>query len=146
MAMHALPPKSARELAHIVGRLDSRILDHPALRHTVSPRGPWWRFSLWPWEDSCGSPEARLWPLPSLTEGQEAQRDGRSAEYEGVYGLTAEPPISEWEGHDPQPLSVDEFEVVWSTPAVILRIVSGAPLPEHGHQCGFRPANCHLQM
>lgn len=49
--MHALPPKSARELVRIVGRLDSRILDHPALRHTVSPRGRWWRFSLWPWED-----------------------------------------------------------------------------------------------
>ncbi|MFD3997882.1 DUF6881 domain-containing protein [Streptomyces sp. NPDC058548] len=51
----------------------------------------------------------------ALAEWQEAQRDGRSAEYESVYGLTAEPPISEWEGHDPQPLSVDEFEIVWST-------------------------------
>jgi hypothetical protein len=51
----------------------------------------------------------------SLVEWQEAQRDGRLAEYESVYGLTAELPISEWEGHDPQRLSADEFEVVWST-------------------------------
>ncbi|MFK0016320.1 hypothetical protein [Streptomyces sp. NPDC091027] len=51
IAMHALPSKSARELARIVGPLDSRILDHPALRHNVSPRGRWWHFSRWPWED-----------------------------------------------------------------------------------------------
>ncbi|WP_406447203.1 hypothetical protein [Streptomyces sp. NBC_00876] len=30
----------------------------------------------------------------SLAEWQEAQREGRSAEYESVYGLTAEPAIS----------------------------------------------------
>lgn len=35
----------------------------------------------------------------SLAEWQEAQRAGRSAEYESVYGLTAEPPISGREGH-----------------------------------------------
>ncbi|GJF33858.1 hypothetical protein KNE206_65580 [Kitasatospora sp. NE20-6] len=49
-AVHALPAKSARELTRIVGRLDSRILDHPDLRHTVSPLGRWWRFVLWPWD------------------------------------------------------------------------------------------------
>jgi hypothetical protein len=32
-----------------------------------------------------------------------------------VYGLTAEPPISEWEGHDPQWLSANEFEIVRAT-------------------------------
>ncbi|MFE3635020.1 hypothetical protein [Streptomyces sp. NPDC059168] len=51
----------------------------------------------------------------SSADWQEAHRDGRSAEYERLYGLTAEPPISEWEGHDPQSLSPDEFEIVWST-------------------------------
>jgi hypothetical protein len=51
----------------------------------------------------------------SLAEWQEAQRDDRLGEYETVYGLTAETPISEWEGHDPQWLSVDEFATVWST-------------------------------
>ncbi|MCC9709205.1 hypothetical protein E4N62_30520 [Streptomyces sp. MNU76] len=60
-------------------------------------------------------PGSKALAAASLVEWQEAQRDGRLAEYESVYGLTAEPPISEWEGHDPQWLSADEFEVVWST-------------------------------
>lgn len=60
-------------------------------------------------------PGNRALTAASLAEWQEAQGDGRSAEYESVYGLTAEPPISEWEGHDPQPLPADEFEIVWST-------------------------------
>jgi hypothetical protein len=60
-------------------------------------------------------PGSKALTAASLAEWQEAQRDGRSAEYESVYGLTAEPPISEWEGHDPQALSADEFEIVWST-------------------------------
>lgn len=60
-------------------------------------------------------PGSKALAAASLVEWQEAQRDGRSAEYESVYGLTAEPPISEWEGHDPQSLSVDEFEIVWLT-------------------------------
>ncbi|MER6601539.1 hypothetical protein, partial [Streptomyces parvus] len=51
----------------------------------------------------------------SLAEWQEAREDGRSAEYKSVYGLTAEPPFSEWEGHNPQSLSAGEFEIVWST-------------------------------
>ncbi|MFJ3822094.1 hypothetical protein [Streptomyces nodosus] len=60
-------------------------------------------------------PGSKAWAAASLTEWQEAQREGRSAAYESVYGLTAELPISEWEGHDPQRLSADDFEVVWST-------------------------------
>lgn len=50
----------------------------------------------------------------SLAEWQQAQQDGRLAEYESAYGLTAEPPISEWEGHDPQWLSASDFETVWA--------------------------------
>ncbi|MFF7146186.1 hypothetical protein [Streptomyces sp. SID2888] len=60
-------------------------------------------------------PGSKAWAAASLAEGQEAQREGRLAAYESVYGLTAEPPISEWEGHDPQWLSAHDFEVVWST-------------------------------
>ncbi|GAA3112566.1 hypothetical protein ACFQ0X_43270 [Streptomyces rectiviolaceus] len=60
-------------------------------------------------------PGSKALTAASLAEWQEARGDGRSAEYESVYGLTAEPPISEWEGHDPQSLSADEFENVWST-------------------------------
>lgn len=60
-------------------------------------------------------PGSKALTAASLAEWQEAQRDGRLAEYESVYGLTAEQPVSEWEGHDPQWLSADEFEIVWST-------------------------------
>ncbi|KUN81482.1 hypothetical protein AQJ66_24085 [Streptomyces bungoensis] len=60
-------------------------------------------------------PGSRALTAASLAEWQQARRDGRSAKYECVYGLTAEPPISEWEGHNPQSLSADEFEDVWST-------------------------------
>ncbi|MFI6275675.1 DUF6881 domain-containing protein [Streptomyces sp. NPDC050988] len=60
-------------------------------------------------------PGSKALAAASLVEGQEAQGAGRLAEYESVYGLTAEPPISEWEGHDPQWLSANEFEIVWST-------------------------------
>ncbi|MFH9611840.1 hypothetical protein [Streptomyces sp. NPDC017448] len=51
----------------------------------------------------------------SLTEWQEAHKGDRSSEYESVYGVTAELPITAWEGHVPQWLSADEFERVWST-------------------------------
>ncbi|OIJ85132.1 hypothetical protein BIV25_44865 [Streptomyces sp. MUSC 14] len=60
-------------------------------------------------------PGNKVLAAASLAEWQGAERNGRSAEYESVYGLTAELPVSEWEGHDPQSLSADEFEIVWST-------------------------------
>ncbi|WP_333741117.1 hypothetical protein [Streptomyces sp. IBSBF 2806] len=63
----------------------------------------------------CREPGGEAVAAASLTEWQEAQNGNRWGEYESVYGLTAESPISEWEGHDPQWLSVDEFESVWST-------------------------------
>ncbi|MEV4869197.1 hypothetical protein [Streptomyces syringium] len=59
-------------------------------------------------------PGCRALAAAWLVECQEAQKAGRLAEYESAYGLTAELPISEWEGHDPQWLSANEFEVVWS--------------------------------
>ncbi len=60
-------------------------------------------------------PGSKALAAASLAEWQEAQSAGRLADYESVYGLTAEPPISEWERHNPQWLSADEFEIVWST-------------------------------
>ncbi|WP_326800290.1 hypothetical protein OG946_17640 [Streptomyces sp. NBC_01808] len=51
----------------------------------------------------------------SLDERQQARDAGRLADYEKKYGLTAEPPVSEWEGHDPEPLTAEEFETVWAT-------------------------------
>ncbi|MFK4221556.1 hypothetical protein [Streptomyces sp. NPDC019890] len=43
----------------------------------------------------------------SLDEWQRAQDAGRLADYEKKYGLTAESPVSEWEGHDPEQLTAD---------------------------------------
>ncbi|MFF0725059.1 hypothetical protein [Streptomyces sp. NPDC004134] len=51
----------------------------------------------------------------SLGEWQHARDAGRLADYEKTYGLTAEPPVSEWEGHHPEPLTAEEFEAVWDT-------------------------------
>ena len=60
--------------------------------------------------------EPELTPLAaaSLEEWQHAQETSRLAEYEANYGLTAELPFQEWEGHEPQGLSADEFEGVWA--------------------------------
>jgi hypothetical protein len=49
----------------------------------------------------------------SLDEWQRAQVADRLADCEKKYGITAELPVSEWEGHDPEQLTSDEFEGVW---------------------------------
>jgi hypothetical protein len=49
----------------------------------------------------------------SLAEGEAAQRDGTLAAYAATYGGTAEVPVHEWEGHEPQDLTAEEFEAVW---------------------------------
>jgi hypothetical protein len=51
----------------------------------------------------------------SLVEWQQARDAGRLAEYDGRFGVTADLPVSEWEGYDPQPLTCEEFEKVWNT-------------------------------
>lgn len=48
----------------------------------------------------------------SLVEWQRACAAGRLGDYDNRFGLTAELPVPEWEGHDPQPLTRDEFEEV----------------------------------
>lgn len=60
-------------------------------------------------------PGDRARAVASLVEWQQAQNKGRPAEYEKVYGLTPEAPLCEWEGHEPQGLSANEFESVWVT-------------------------------
>jgi hypothetical protein len=50
----------------------------------------------------------------SLAEWQDAKDAGAMAEYEAMYGVTAELPFPEWEGHDPQWLSAQEFKTVWA--------------------------------
>lgn len=51
----------------------------------------------------------------SLEEWQRAHDAGRLDEYDSRFGITAELPVSEWEGHDPLPLTSEEFEEVWRT-------------------------------
>lgn len=51
----------------------------------------------------------------SLREWQQARDAGRLAKYDSMFGGTAELSASEWEGHDPQPLTCEEFEEVWDT-------------------------------
>ncbi|WP_416968263.1 hypothetical protein [Streptomyces sp. 4F14] len=36
-------------------------------------------------------------------------------EYEAVFGITADVPVDEWNGHEPQALGVERFEAVWVT-------------------------------
>ena len=49
----------------------------------------------------------------SLAEWQEAQSAGRLRQYEAIYGLTTESPIHDWDGYDPQSLTLSDFESVW---------------------------------
>ncbi|WMX48905.1 hypothetical protein RGF97_16140 [Streptomyces roseicoloratus] len=51
----------------------------------------------------------------SLAEWQRARGAGRLDEYDNRFGITAELPVSEWEGHDPEELTLDEFEEVWDS-------------------------------
>jgi hypothetical protein len=59
-------------------------------------------------------PEATPLAAASLDEWRRACDRGLMADYERTYGFTSELPVSEWEGHDPQPLTADEFEKVWA--------------------------------
>lgn len=58
-------------------------------------------------------PELAPLAAASLDEWQRARHAGSLAAYENKYGLTAEPPVSEWEGHTPEQLTSEEFEEVW---------------------------------
>ncbi|MDX2389271.1 hypothetical protein NJL88_04050 [Streptomyces sp. DK15] len=59
----------------------------------------------------------RLTPIAaaSLTEWQQARDTGCLDGYDSRFGITAELPVSEWEGHDAEELTSDEFEEVWGS-------------------------------
>ncbi|MEW2632866.1 hypothetical protein AB0903_14715 [Streptomyces sp. NPDC048389] len=50
----------------------------------------------------------------SLAEWLGAQATGQLADYESEFGLTAQIPISEWEGHSPEALTATAFEHAWA--------------------------------
>ncbi|MFD4644779.1 hypothetical protein [Streptomyces sp. NPDC058441] len=51
----------------------------------------------------------------SLAEWEAAQQTGSLADYEATFGGTAEVPVPEWDAHEPQDLTVEEFEAIWRT-------------------------------
>ncbi|RJL35740.1 hypothetical protein [Bailinhaonella thermotolerans] len=60
-------------------------------------------------QGAAGTPIAAA----SLAEWRHARDAGAGRAYEATYGFTAEVPVHEWEGHDPEPLTRDEFDAVW---------------------------------
>ncbi|MFB6783279.1 hypothetical protein ACFCX0_39605 [Streptomyces sp. NPDC056352] len=58
---------------------------------------------------------SELTPLAasSLDERQRAQQAGGLTEYERKFGVTAELPVSQWEGYEADQLTSQEFEEVW---------------------------------
>ncbi|POX42678.1 hypothetical protein C3486_03650 [Streptomyces sp. Ru73] len=59
-------------------------------------------------------PEATPLVAASLAEWQRAHDAGRPAAYERRFGLTAEPPVPDWEGHHPEYLTANDFEQIWA--------------------------------
>ncbi|MFS4108200.1 hypothetical protein [Streptomyces sp. PD-S100-1] len=60
-------------------------------------------------------PELTPIAAASLEEWQRAHDASRVGAYEARFGATAEPPVGEWEGHDPVYLTSAEFEAVWES-------------------------------
>ncbi|MFF3860445.1 hypothetical protein [Streptomyces sp. NPDC002209] len=69
-------------------------------------------------------PERTPIAAASLAEWQQAYDAGRLGEYDNRFGITAELPVSEWEGHDPEQLTFEEFEEVWNAAR---RQIAGRP-------------------
>ncbi|MEU9338721.1 hypothetical protein AB0D49_37160 [Streptomyces sp. NPDC048290] len=78
----------------------------------------WFYFEV----DACGwvirqveleGPEQLPIAAASLAEWHGARDAGRLDEYDSRFGITAELPVSEWEGHEPEQLTFEEFEEVW---------------------------------
>ncbi|WP_220502937.1 hypothetical protein [Microbispora sp. H10885] len=74
---------------------------------------------------------AASWP-----EWQEAEIAGRLWQYEAAFGATAEIPLREWDGYEPQPLTSAEFESSWRRARYVLggggRPVGGRLRPRPG--------------
>lgn len=49
----------------------------------------------------------------SLDESRHAQQAGALAAYERKFGVTAQLPVPQWEGHEPEYLTLHGFEEVW---------------------------------
>jgi hypothetical protein len=49
------------------------------------------------------------------------------AQYEALYGLTAEPLLSEWDGHDPEWMTAAAFEEVRSVARHKIAVQQGPP-------------------
>ncbi|MFF3873013.1 hypothetical protein [Streptomyces sp. NPDC001978] len=60
-------------------------------------------------------PELTPIAAASFAEWQRARDAGRLDEYDSRFGITAELPVSEWEGHDPEQLTSEEFEEAWGS-------------------------------
>ncbi|MEU6051111.1 hypothetical protein ABZ829_11810 [Streptomyces xanthochromogenes] len=60
-------------------------------------------------------PELSPIAAASLAEWQRAHDAGRLDEYDSRFGITAELPVSQWEGHDPEELTSSQFEEVWDS-------------------------------
>ncbi|MFJ6076064.1 hypothetical protein ACIQFU_35400 [Streptomyces sp. NPDC093065] len=60
-------------------------------------------------------PELTPIAAASLAEWQRARDASRLDAYDNRFGITAEQPVSEWEGHDPEQLTSDGFEEVWNS-------------------------------
>ncbi|WP_374103374.1 hypothetical protein [Streptomyces sp. MK37H] len=48
-----------------------------------------------------------------LDERRQAHDGGHLDEYDSRFGITADLPVSGWEGHDPEHLTSGEFEAAW---------------------------------
>ncbi len=57
-------------------------------------------------------PELTPIAAASLAEWQRAYDADRLDEYDSRFGITAELPVSEWEGHAPEQLTFEEFAEV----------------------------------
>ncbi|WP_433515469.1 hypothetical protein ACQP2T_07500 [Nonomuraea sp. CA-143628] len=59
-------------------------------------------------------PDEQPFAAASLAEWQTAFESGEVARYGAVYDRIAEQPVHEWEGHDPEPLTLDAFDQAWA--------------------------------
>ncbi|GGO49150.1 hypothetical protein GCM10012287_25820 [Streptomyces daqingensis] len=60
-------------------------------------------------------PELTPVAAASLAEWLRACDTDRLDEYDSRFGITTDVPVSEWEGHDPEQLTSEEFEEIWNS-------------------------------
>jgi hypothetical protein len=62
----------------------------------------------------------------ALAEWEAAQQTGPPEDYEATFGAAAEVPVHRWDEHEPQDLTVGEFETVWITARAARQAGGGA--------------------